>query len=265
MRILAFLTWCLVVIPSLANEKNTNKDQGNFIEVIGEAAIKITPKVIHIDFILNDRSVNIAKSKMLVEQKSKQFLQVVKNSGSHSGIKPDDIQWGEISIRPLYIGMDINEDIRVQGVEVPHTFYPGGQGKVFISTEQRNLKEDIDEFEVSRTVTLGFANVDAYHQLLEKVIKINVASISPTPLSRSDFQRYYQQALDEAVLNARNKAQIIAGQTGSTIEKLNFIREIPLYEENNVKENYSSGSAIFSGKIKQEIRARLIASFLIKP
>ena len=62
-------------------------------------------------------------------------------------------------------------------------------------------------FELSRHIQVSFTKIDDYDSFLTQLVKINVSHITPLSMNITERDKYYQQALLQAIVQAKGKAQ----------------------------------------------------------
>jgi len=257
MRLL-LLSVCSLMLFSASAFEQTSPNQGeNIIEVIGDGEITLTPDTIAVNLVLKDESRQISKAKMLIEQQSRQIKQVA----ASLGLPPESIRWQQVAVRPLY-----KEDaVQVQALEVPHTLSPGKEARVFISPLSGHKDNELETFELSRQLSIRFSDHGLYQQFLQRAVSLGIKDIFPAPLKQEEYQAYYQQALDNAVLNAKTKARHLAKQTGIKLGNLFSLREVALPANASEQGAYWLQRRGAGDYLPPKIRARAIVSFRIIP
>ncbi|WDE09787.1 SIMPL domain-containing protein [Thalassomonas haliotis] len=257
MRFLIWSACCLLFFPSWAEEHKRELQRENIIEVIGDGVITPSPDRMKVSLTLKEESRHISKAKMLIEQQSKQIKQIA----AALEITADSLQWQQVNIRPVY-----KEDaVQVQALEVPYTLSQGKDAQVFLSANAGSKNSEFEKFELSRQLDIDFSERALYQQFLQRVLSLGIKHILPAPVSPDEYQEYYQQALDKAVINAKAKAGQLARQTGTKLGSLFSLKEVTLTDSTCEQgRNLSKEMAAFD-HYGQEIRARVIISFRIIP
>lgn len=196
-----------------------------YIEVSGEGVVTATPNDLALSVMINERGKVTSKLKALIDKKSDMVIATAKTLG----VKDKDISSARVNLTSI-----IEEpSIRVQGIEVKQKF-PNtsinqvNRGSVYLDGQDiKTSKQNQQQlFELSRNITIHFANMDDYDQFLSQIVKVNVSKISALPMSAEDKETYYQQALDLAFIQAQRKAQNIAKRTGIKLGKLIYFKEL---------------------------------------
>ena len=228
------------------------------IEVTGKAAVVATPDVFSLELSVVERGVSAGKTKSLVDHKSKQLVAAAKGLG----IKAQDIQSTRMNMFPIYE----EASIRMHGVDVKTQFADDAKGKVHLSVNDKKDRNPKPVFEVSRKITIKLFDIELYDRLLDKVAKIGVSRISPLSMSFSNIEQLYQQALDKAILNAKQKAMKIAAQAGVSLGKLTYMKEVSYGAPRAFAMARTEARTGFDSSYgQQDVTAQVIARFKIQP
>ena len=228
----AFVSACVIFISPASVFANT-ADYG--IEVKGQASVLVEPDSFALSISITEQGRFTDKIRSIVDHKSNQVIKVARGLK----IKAQDINSARISLRV------IKDDTAIEllGLEVNQKLPRNQKSKVYVgdtSAKQKNRKPDSaisQYFELSRNITVNFSNIKNYDQFLTKIIKIGVSHISPLAMSISDTDKYYQQALAQAINNAKTKAQQIAVQAEQSLLKLIYVKEL---SSNHYRSRYNS-------------------------
>ncbi|MEW6984433.1 SIMPL domain-containing protein [Colwelliaceae bacterium 6471] len=244
----------LLVFPLSAQAIST---QPEGIEVTGKAEISATPDIFIVEMDVIERGASAAKIKNLVDYKSKQIVKAARAIG----VKENEIQSARVNIRPIYE----EPSIVIQGADIINKFPDGTRGKVNVSTESRDKSSAKVTIEVSRRIKINLFDLTHYDQLLDSVTKIGVSRIYPLSMSISKAGQLYQQALDQAIMDAKQKATRIAAQAGVSLGKLSYMKEIS-YGAPSALARASDFRAEFQSSAGQErITAQVLATYSINP
>ena len=233
------------------------------IEVKGQASILAVPDRFSLSIAIVKRGQFTDKIRAVVDSKSNQVIQIAQSLD----IKNHDINSARVTLKVI----KDKPSIIVEGIEanqrVGHATFPNNQhSKVYVgvnaATNQVSSKPLI--FELTRTIDIHFSNIDNYDLFLNKIIKIGVSRISPLVMSVENIDKYYQQALVQAISNAKNKASKIAKHTNVIINKLLYVKELSsnYYTSHLSSSMMSSESA--SNHISQVGNQAINASVLVK-
>jgi len=214
------LGFCILFVTTghvFANTQGYNIEQG--IEVQGQANVLVAPDSFSLSITIIETGRLTDKIRIVVDNKSNQVIK----AAISLGIESKNINSARVNLRVV----KNNPTPTVHGLEVYQPLPSNQKSKVFVGTpqvEQTNLRPQY--FELSRNIMVNFSNIKDYDQFLNKVIKIGVKQISPLIMSVTDTDKYYQQALTQAVSNAKVKAQKLANQAEQSLGKLLFIKEL---------------------------------------
>lgn len=195
------------------------------IEVKGQASVLAEPNRFSLTIAIAERGRLTDKIRAVVDDKSNQVVQVAKNLG----IKSADINSARVSLSVI----EDKPSIIVEGIElnrrVGNGSFPSNQhSKVTVGgnavNSQKNSKPQY--FELRRTININFLTIEDYDQFLNKIIKLGVSHIYPLVMSVEDTEKHYQQALIQAIKNAKNKAVQIANHSNVVLDKLLSVKEL---------------------------------------
>ncbi len=232
------------------------------IEVTGQGSVVVTPDQFSLTLTVTERGRVPSKLKALVDKKSNWVVSAAKNLE----VKDSNILSARVNLRII----EEKPSIQVQGVELRKA----KQGSVFIDGQDfsqqipQNNTQKKPLFELSRQVTVNFSKIDDYDKFLEQIIKLNVSHISSLSMAVKERDEYYQKALLQAINHAKNKAQRMAKQAGTSIGKLLLVKELssnhyrPMYAEAMMSD--SSSPAHTSLIDSQTITARVSVKFSIE-
>lgn len=241
------------------------------IEVKGQASILAMPDRFTLSMAITKRGRFTDKIRTAVENKSNQVIDIARSLG----VKSQDINSATVVLqviknKPSIIleGLEANKRLeKTTFLNSKHNNQQTNQySKVYVGvnglTNQENTTPLI--FELTRTINIHFASPDDYDLFLNKIIKIGLSRISPLVMSVENTDKYYQQALAQAFKNAKDKATTIASQSGVSIAKLLYIKEL----STNANHHDSSSMMISSEKapnhISQTGYQTINASVLVK-
>ncbi|MFT5851273.1 MAG: hypothetical protein ACI87J_001240 [Colwellia sp.] len=195
------------------------------IEVKGQASVLAEPNRFSLTIAITERGRLTDKIRAVVDDKSNQVVHVAKSLG----IKDDDINSARVSLSVI----EKKPSIIVEGVDFSQrigngSFPTNEQSKVTVGTNAVNSQKNSQKqyFELRRTISVNFLSIDNYDQFLIKVIKLGVNDISPLVMSVVDTEKHYQQALIQAMKNAKNKAVQIANHSNVVLGKLLLVKEL---------------------------------------
>lgn len=233
------------------------------IEVTGQASVMVEPDRFALSIAIRESGRLTDKIRVVVDHKSDQVLNIAQSLG----INAKDINSARVSLRVI----NDNSKINKQDLVIEHESIKKPQNKVYVGGNSITNDKVIDTinmrsqyFELNRNITVNFSDIKDYDQFLNKAIKIGVSQISPLTMSVADTDKYYQQALLQAITVANGKAQHIAKQAGQRLGKLVFVKE--LSDNHYSVRNYSPMMATNSayGHNSQVGNQAISASVLVK-
>lgn len=254
LRLIATIFLILFVNNALANSNDEN-----IIEVTGQASIFVQPDNFSLNLSLVQTGRNLTKIRQLVDYKSNQIIKV-----AHSlNLDKDNINSASVVLRVI----EEHNNTRAHVIGVEHSMQPN---KAYVDIDSRATEKNKTQlFELSRNISVQFNNVEDYDKFLIKVINIGVEHISPLSINITNTATYYQQALEQAITNAKQKALQIAKQLDTTLGDAVYLKELSnnhyamrsMAAESFMKSSNSHQSQI----AKQAITASVLVKFAIQP
>jgi len=215
-NVLAVSACFIFILPN--NTFANTSDYG--IEVRGQASVLVEPDSFSLSVVVVEKGRLTDKVRAIVDHKSNQVVDVAKSLG----IKSQNINSARVSLRVV----KHDPRIDIHGVEVAQRLPNNQKSKVYVGVPPSTTEDNVrpQSFELSRIITVNFSEIKDYDQFLNAVIKIGVSHISPLTMSVDDTDKYYQQALAQAIRNAKTKAQQIARQSEQKLGKLVYVKEL---------------------------------------
>ena len=265
-KFLMFLFVNVLAITSLTINANSMALNGEFpnIEVKGQGSVLAEPDLFSLTIAIIERGKVTSKLRATVDDKSNQVVLLAKSLGLYN----NDINSARVTLTVI----EKKPSITLDAVEVKQRSEKGyfskqQSGNVYVnpngSIRQNNIKPQY--FELSRTITVNFSSIDDYDHFLNKVIKLGVSHIYPLAMSVKDTEKYYQQALIQALKNAKNKALKIASHSNVDLGKLLYVTEQSsnYYRSRSVRTSELSSN--HSSQVgNQAINASVLVKYLIK-
>jgi len=241
----------------------------NIIEVRGQATVTVQPDQFSLTLAIVQTGRNTSKIRSLVDHKSNQVISIAKSID----VPAKSINSARIKLRVI----KEHSPVHVQGVEVrqklpqnlpQHNMVPN-RGKVYVGVDSANKGNNskVQNFELSRMITVNFSSIESYDQFLNKVIKLGVERISPLTMTIENSEKSYQLALAKAIDNAKKKAKQMANQANIHLGKLVYLQELSgnHYQRGlSVVGIYSDTANDHSSQVAEKaINARVLVRFSI--
>ncbi len=235
------------------------------IEVIGKASVKAEPDEFVFTVSIKQRGALANKAKARVEQKSRLVLDMY----SSLGIAKNSIESARLQLTPRY-----EKRTNVPVFELHQRLTNQGESK-----GKKNQKTVINSnqladnslymaekiyFEVSRTIIVTFTDFTLYDQLLDNVVKIGVSRILPLQTTVTNNEDLYQQALIEALKNAREKAEAIAKEINVKLGNLSSFKESSYHTPSTYMMASRSSDSFISQIARKDVSAQVNVTFSIK-
>jgi len=226
------------------------------IEVTGKASILVVPDKFSMKVMIQERGRSATKTKQLVDNKSKRIVNML----IASGIAEQNIESSQLRLYPRYE----QPSIMLNNAELQTKVSKGQKIKHGLNTTNSKIVT-LTSFDVSRTIVISFSNMAIYDKLLDNMVKLGVSHLSPLEMSFIDSKKYYKQALNLAIANAKEKALQMAEQAGVELGTLTAMKEQSYHAPSSYQMMRSESANFQSNVGKKPITAQVIATFLIEP
>ncbi|MCU4676802.1 SIMPL domain-containing protein [Catenovulum sp. 2E275] len=203
------------------------KADDELVFVSGRAAVNAVPDKLSMHLFIEEQNLSVSKAKQIVDAKTDRLLKSI----FQFGIDEADVQSYQLDIHPYY------ENIPDQG------------------NKQNG-------FMVTRTFKIDLDNWEKFDQLIDKALGLGVTRVGQISTHVSDSYSLYLKALENAVEQARAKAQILAKQAGRKLGKVVEIREQGGYQY--VAAEAMSLKSMRSQPGSTDIEANVSVSFELK-
>lgn len=253
----------MLSILAISNHCLASNNEIPSIEVKGQASVLAQPDRFSLTISIAEQGQFTDKIRAIVDHKSNQVVQVARSLG----IKSNNINSARVNLRVV----ERKPSIRLNNVNISQKVNSSAfatnqhskvnTGNTFPKTQNRSEPQ---YFELSRTININFSSIETYDQFLINAIKLDVTHIYPLSMSVEDTEKYYQQALIQALKNAKNKAIQLAKHSNVTLGKLLNVTE---QSSNYYRANVSTArmSTKFSSDHSSEVGNQAInASVLVK-
>ncbi|REL29719.1 SIMPL domain-containing protein [Thalassotalea euphylliae] len=246
------------------NSTHLFAEQAKGITVVGKASIAKAPDQFKVVFTLEQRTAIIAKAKAKIDQQTNLLTRAAKAMR----IKDDDIKTTSVQVVPIYPKPNTN----LHRVYVEQDFNQGdGVVALNSNTESKskakpNRRAEV-VFDLRRQVEVILTDVDDYERLLDKALKIGVTRISPVQSSLAKAETLYQQALTQAVANAKTKALRLAENLGVELGPVQMLNEHAYRAPGQVMmaaEAFDGARQMKSYSGTSEISAEVTVTFMLK-
>lgn len=186
------LTAGLVLLLSFSTHAQpvTTQEPVHSIRVSGAGAVNAVPDQASISFAIEQRGNKLSALKTQVDQYTQRLIKDLLNRD----IRRDHIQSFQLTIYPQY-DTDANGKRQQQG------------------------------FVVMRNIDVTLASLDLYDQVIDLALAHGVTRVSQVRFEVSDQQALYQQALQEAFTDAKNKAAYLAKTAGLSLGPVSRVEE----------------------------------------
>jgi uncharacterized protein YggE len=259
------MKYLFFIISIFSSSITAEQYAGKGIEVIGKASVKAEPDQFVFTISIKQRGAIASKAKARVDHKSRLFIDMYLSMG----IVKSAIESARLQLTPRY-----EKQAYVPEFEVHQrlTNQVTNKGKKYSKTvinsnqlaEGTSYKSENIYFEVSRTIMVTFTDFTIYDQLLDNVVKIGVSRIFPLQTTITKNDDLYQQALINALENAREKAEAIAKTINVKLGKLSSFKESSYHTPNTYMMANRSSDGFSSQVARKDVSAQVNVTFAIK-
>jgi uncharacterized protein YggE len=261
--IVLFVNALVLGVFAISNHCMASNSEIPSIEVKGQASVLAKPDRFSLTISITEQGQFADKIRAIIDHKSNQLIQVAQSIG----IKSHDINSARVNLRVI----ERKPSIRLNNVNVTKrmgstAFTTNPTSNAYAGTTLPKTQENSksQHFELSRTININFSNIETYDQFLNKAIKLDVTHIYPLAMSVEDTEKPYQEALIQALKNAKNKAIQIASHSNVILGKLlNVTEQSSNYYRSKVSSARMS-TEILSNHSSQVGNQVINASILVK-
>lgn len=219
-------------MPNTASS-DASSDASNIeqsIRVSGTGTTYAIPDVLSFTLVITREGDTVAPLKVAVDEVTANVLATL----SQANIDNDDIRSFAVQAQPLYDYSDDRSKPRIRG------------------------------YSVARTIEVTMRDPSAYDQVLDQSLAAGVSAIQSANYRVSDPSKYYAEALQLAIDDARSKAEILAASGDVTLGKIIRISEHSSAPQPAFRmESMRMASADVSMPGQSDIQAQIEVVFLI--
>ena len=207
---------CLAVLGSLTLMTHyAHAEQHHGITVTGKAAIEKTPDQFHVVFTFEQRTKVVNKAKTKIDHQ----VSLLTKAANKLDVADKQITTTNLQVVPIYPKSEHNLHRAYVEQELGNA-----KGAVSVDLDNDNKANKL-VFDIRRQVEVNLTDINDYEYLLDTALKIGASRISPVQTSIANAEAVYQQALSQAVTNAKNKAQQLAKSLGVTLGEVTMLNE----------------------------------------
>ena len=189
MKTIVSIAFLYLLVSGLSAQELPNREH---IIVSGHGYVEHMPDYAEIHLTISKTSETLKTSKDFVDKRTKLVLRYA----TDLGIEPEDISASKILAYPKY--------------------------------EWRRDEHKYLGQMVSRSITLYLRNLNQYPDLIQVLIDAGVTEIDGIQLRFRDQDAIQSEAMEVAIMNAKNKAKTIASQFGASIGKVLKVSEFAI-------------------------------------
>jgi|GEM_PF-1670247 len=261
------MKYLFIIISLFASDVAAEQQSEREISVIGKATIAVMPTQFIFTVSISQRGSLASKAKVIVDQKSR----LVTNMYLSMGIKKNAIESARLQLIPRYENRSQSADFeihqRINNQNVNQINNRKGNEKIVVNNNDNPLNSAFKPpkvyFEVIREITITFNDFKQYDQLLDNVVKIGVSRIFPLQTVITNNESLYQEALINALKNAKQKATVIAEQIDAKLGRLSNFEESAYHSPRTYVMSNQNANNFSSQASKQSVSAQVSVTYAI--
>jgi len=160
------------------------------IEVTGTGEVRVVPDIVNLDLAVAETGTDLVATKQIVDRNAAEVI----GKARELGIADNDINATRLMILPQYQW--------------------DGQKRIF------------QGYRVSQEIGLRLRDTARYAELLSALVNAGISELTNTTLETSRRDELQNEALVQAVMDARDKAERIAGQIGMALDQVFSVTEV---------------------------------------
>ncbi|WP_085297164.1 SIMPL domain-containing protein [Cognaticolwellia mytili] len=207
----------------------------NGIEVIGSGQVELQTTTHSLDILVNERGVSAVKIGQDVEQKIKLIRQFAGKHGSNINIEATNSVVLKVTYPALSSTIDDVEFLTRLPNERPVKINTKLNPK--LDNRQNKHHTSIVVITGSQRMIVSVNDINAYQRLIDYLMKIGVNDVNTMDISHAEYQLLYQQALNNALADAKFKAKKMVNHLDISLAGVIAVQEM------TVDKNYFNGNA----------------------
>jgi uncharacterized protein len=180
MKLCATLLLLFALTPLAAQAEDCLKY--HTLHVTGTYNVKAKPDISYVDFTVQSEAKEVAEAK----KKADEVLRAVKDAATKLSIAEKDLKTGYVSIQPRY-------------------------------TYLENRPPLLDGYNVSYNLTMTVRKLETLGESVQQLVQAGVTQVNNVRYDIEDSESFKRDALKQATLNAKAKADVLAAATGETL------------------------------------------------
>jgi uncharacterized protein YggE len=200
----------------------------NNIEMIGAGQVKWQSENHLLDVVINERGVSAVKTAKIVESKItliNQFADKYSKSIKIDSVSPLVLKVLSPALNNTIDDVDVLARLPNKRLAKINTKLNNNQSMNIVNIGTAVIS-------ASQNIVLSVTDTKSYQHLIDQLMKIGVHDLQSVVLSQQTFRILYQRALNDAVVDAKNKADKIAEQLNISLAEVIAVQEINV--ENNI-------------------------------
>jgi uncharacterized protein YggE len=188
MRFTALLAILLTSVV-LANGALATSEEARTITIQGNASVTAVPDAFSVTFVVEQQGETVSKLNQTVSESTSQIIKFLRSMG----VEERHIQTMQVQLFPRY--------------------------------ERINNRQQQSGFVLSRTIKVSHTQLDQYDALLDGALRNGANKIERFEFIVTNQERYYQQALVEAMQDAQQKAATLLKPIDAKVGQLLSVHE----------------------------------------
>lgn len=180
-----------LLVPLATDAENVLPD-GPHVYVEGSAEIEVEPDRLTLELVISEVADHVADAKQEVDRRARALLDLC----ARIGIEERDLSSTTLAIGPAY--------------------------------EWRDGERELEGTRVAQGIEIVLRDFDQYAPLIRGIVDAEVAEVRDTTLSAEKQSEVEDRALQEALADARRRAEMLAGASGRDLGPVHSISEFQL-------------------------------------
>lgn len=256
----------LILFSSMAyGESYQQLSTVNGVEVIGFGQANVQTSTHLLDIVVSERSVSAIKASQSIEYKTKlinQFVDKNVNSIKINSISSLTLNMNYPSLNNTIDDVDFFTKLPNKRAVKVNTKLPAEHNDKGYKSNSNNAV-----VEASLHMVIRVTDIDAYQRLIDHLMKVGVNDVQTMGVSRVEHQMAYQQALNNALADAKFKAKKMVDHLDISLAEVVAVQEMNVeksyfYAEADKLKNYAHNEQQSDERV---VNAQVKVIFAIKP
>ncbi len=201
----------------------------NGVEVIGFGQVNLQTSTHSLDIVINERGASAVKTGQSVEHKVKLIKQFADKHAKHIKIESTS----SVILNIIYPTLNNTIDQVEFFTRLPNKRPIKINTKLnpTLDNKQNNAHSNTAVIAASQRMIVSVNDINAYQRLIDHLIKVGVNDVQTMGLSRAEYKLLYQRALNNALANAKCKAQKMVNHLDISLAGVTAVQEMSVNKD----------------------------------